>query len=81
MKLDDLELLDEAVRLLLSRDGVRDAIAELKASLPRSEEPFVWTVLDLDTLALARIDAPLRDFPVGLASELILWNNGVTSLP
>jgi hypothetical protein len=38
-------------------------------------------VLDLEALNLARIDAKLHSFPVGLGGGLLMWANGVAPLP
>jgi quercetin dioxygenase-like cupin family protein len=47
MQAADLEALGRAARALLRQDGIADTIARLKAELPRTEEPFVWSQVDL----------------------------------
>jgi hypothetical protein len=59
MRDDPLEMLDEAVGLLLAQDAVRRSIAELRAALKRSTETFVWSVLDC-AAAAAALPAEIR---------------------
>lgn len=47
----DLEKLNSAVEMLLNQKTVRDTIEQLSAEIDRSPEPFVWSVLDLTSIA------------------------------
>jgi|SRR6185295_15697075 len=47
-----LSQLNEAVAQLITRPEVRSLIDDLKKQLPHTSEPFVWSTLDLQSLAL-----------------------------
>lgn len=50
--LDYLSQLNDAVAQLIKRPEVHSLIDDLKQQLPRTAEPFVWSTIDLQSLAL-----------------------------
>ena len=56
MKMPDLPKLNEAVRELIARPTTHDLIDTLKRQLQDTSEPFVWSTIDLESIA-----APIPD--------------------
>ncbi len=51
MNEDYLPKLNEAVAELITRPAIHDAVDELKQQLQHTSEPFVWTTIDLQSIA------------------------------
>ena len=47
---DYLQLLNDAVAELVSRRTTQALVADLKQQLPHTEEPFVWSAIDLESI-------------------------------
>jgi hypothetical protein len=59
MDLSELEKLHVAVEWLLRQDSFSRAVERLRVELSRSQEPFVWTTVALDTIPVA-LPAPIK---------------------
>ena len=59
MVLHDLEKLHAAVEWLLRQDFFSTAVELLRVELSKSQEPFVWTTVALDTVRVA-LPAPIK---------------------
>lgn len=50
MKINDLEKLNTAVEFLNSQESILETIDHLRQAINHSQEPFVWSVIDLNSI-------------------------------
>ena len=51
MNTNDLEKLNSAVEFLIDQKTIHDTIEQLRGEVDRSTEPFVWSVIDLNSIS------------------------------